>query len=294
MSIKEIVFISGKGGTGKTTISASIIPFLSNIIIADCDVDAPDLDILLKPKILLNEDFIATAKAEIDHNKCNNCGKCINICRFKAVTQGETTPQVNEVFCEGCNTCSLVCQTSAISIKPYKTGELFESNTEYGKMFHARLTPGEEVSGRLVSEVRKRAKNGAEETGAELIVIDGPPGIACNVISAITGTDLAIIVTEPTISGLHDLKRVSDTAKMLSVPTAVIINKDGLSKEYSKKIKEYSLKNSILFLGSIPLSNQILKSVNNEEIPSINCKSLFKNSGWINIVNMIKKTIYSF
>lgn len=275
MSIKEIVFISGKGGTGKTTMTASFIPFFKNPVIADCDVDAPDLDILLKPEIITTEDFIATAKAVINPSLCTNCGKCIDICKFDAIIPGKDVPKVKEVYCEGCNACSLVCKSDAISIKPYKTGEIFRSTTEYGDMIHGRLTPGEEVSGRLVSEVRKRAKLRAEEIEAEVVIIDGPPGIACNVISAITGSSLAVIVTEPTISGLHDLKRVYKTAKKLLVKTAVIINKDGLSEKYKSLIQNYCQSEDITYLGEIPLMKSILESVNNKEIPKIPNESMF-------------------
>jgi len=284
MSIKEIVFISGKGGTGKTTMTSSFIPRFKNLVIADCDVDAPDLDILLKPQILTTEDFIATTKAVINSDKCLNCGKCISFCNFNAIEAGDNTPIIKESHCEGCKTCTLVCKPNAIEIKPYKTGVIYKSTTDYGSMIHARLTPGEEVSGRLVSEVRKRAKLTAEKNNNEIIIIDGPPGIACNVISAITGSSLAIIVTEPTVSGFHDLVRVSDTANKLRVKCAVIINKFGLSDRYTKEIEEYCEKNSISILGKVSLNKEILRSVNKLEIPNINNHDM---------VNKVKEIIYN-
>ncbi|OQY39255.1 MAG: hypothetical protein B6229_04210 [Spirochaetaceae bacterium 4572_7] len=268
MSVKEIVFISGKGGTGKTTMTSSLIPHFKNIVVADCDVDAPDLDILLEPKIITTEDFVATSKAVIDPISCTNCGKCIDTCKFDAIVKGDKVPVVKEVYCEGCNACTLVCASDSIKLEPYKTGEIFLSETKYGGMAHGRLTPGEEVSGRLVSEVRSQAKTLAKKFGADTIIIDGPPGIACNVISAITGTALAVIVTEPTTSGYHDLLRVHDTTKKLSVKAAVIINKEGLSSEYSKKIQDYCEKEQIELLGKVSLSKEILKSVNRKEIPT--------------------------
>jgi MinD superfamily P-loop ATPase len=284
MKTKEVVFISGKGGTGKTTITASFIKHFQSATIVDCDVDAPDLDILLKPVIVRKEDFIATSKATIDSALCTNCGKCIEICTFKAIKAGQKIPKVLENHCEGCNTCTLVCKSNAISLMPYKTGELYESTTKYGDMIHGRLTPGEEVSGRLVSKVRKRAKKVAVYSKSELIIVDGPPGIACNVISTITGCNLAIIVTEPTTSGLHDLKRVSNLAKKLMVNVAVIINKSDLSEKYNKKIKDYCRSNNITLISEFIYSDTIRQSINQREIPSV------LNLG---IVNKIKELLYS-
>lgn len=284
MSIKEIVFISGKGGTGKTSMTSSFIALLDNIVIADCDVDAPDLDILIKPELEHREDFIATSKAAIDTETCTNCGNCIDICKFGALSSGDETPFVKEVFCEGCNACSLVCKVGAISLKPYKTGEIFSSKTDYGDMIHARLTPGEEVSGRLVAEVRKRAKNRAVQKNSKMVVIDGPPGIACNVISAITASSLAVIVTEPTVSGLHDLVRVHQTAKKLNVKTAAIINKSGISIKYSTEIKKYCSENKIEILGEVELKDRFRKSVNLRIIPQLATRLM---------VNKLKDLIYS-
>ena len=269
MSVKEIVIISGKGGTGKTTVTSSLIPFYTNITIADCDVDAPDLDILLKPQVVKTEDFISTSKAYIDPSICTNCGLCQEVCNFNAIEVINDNHVVKDVFCEGCRVCTLVCKVNAIAIKPYKTGEIFESNTPYGSMIHGRLTPGEEVSGRLFSEVRRKAKQKALEENSDIILIDGPPGIACNVISAITGCSLAIIVTEPTVSGLHDLIRVYETAQKLSVKTAIVINKSGLSDTISTKIKKYAIENGIDVLGEIKLSETIINSINRREIPKL-------------------------
>ncbi len=283
MGVKELVFISGKGGTGKTTITSSFIPHFQNIVVADCDVDAPDLHILLKPTIESSVDFIATSKAIINSELCTNCGRCIDICNFDAISSGDKHPIIQSMKCEGCNTCTLVCNQNAISLFPHKTGEIFKSETEYAPMIHGRLTPGEEVSGRLVSEVRKIAKQRAKNSNLDLVILDGPPGIACNVISAITGSNLAVIVTEPTVSGLHDLKRVYNLAKKLSVPIAVIINRDGLSKEYSKKIEEFTKENDVELLGRIPLSAKILISIKKREIPIIPCEFM---------VNRIKEMLY--
>lgn len=277
MKVKEIVIISGKGGTGKTTVTSSIIPKMNNIVIADCDVDAPDLDILLNPEINNSEDFISTSKAFIEESLCTNCGLCLETCNFGAIKIENNKHVIKTVFCEGCKACTLVCKKNAISIKPHKTGEIFESTTNYGSMIHGRLTPGEEVSGRLVSEVRKRAQLKAAEISAETILIDGPPGIACNVISAITGCTLAIIVTEPTLSGFHDLKRVQNTAEKLSVKTAIIINKSDLSEVILDKIKKYANDKKINILGEIPLSKSIADSINRKEIPTIENINIIDN-----------------
>ncbi|MDC7221213.1 MAG: ATP-binding protein [Spirochaetales bacterium] len=268
--MKEFVVVSGKGGTGKTSVTASLVPYFQNTVVADCDVDAPDLDILLKPEIVSREDISATNKALFDPDKCTGCGKCLDYCRFDAIRMVDgkaTLPQKGK--CEGCQVCVHICEYGAVTLVPADTGELFESKTAYGPMVHSRLIPGEEVSGRLVAMTRTRAKERAVAEGCESVLIDGPPGVACNVISSLTGADLALIVTEPTLSGFHDMKRVWETACKIRVKTAILINKSGLSEEVEQAIRDFALENEIPLLGEIPLSDEVRRAVNRCEIPSL-------------------------
>jgi len=269
MGIKEFVVISGKGGAGKTSVTACLTPYFVNTLTADCDVDAPDLDILLKPVVGKTDKISAARKAVVLSDKCTGCGRCRNVCRFGAVRIEQGLARVDPIKCEGCKVCTLVCPADALSIEDWPTGDLYESLTPYGPMVHARLIPGEEVSGRLVSLVRQRAKAIAAEEGCEAILIDGPPGVACNVISSLTGTDLALIVTEPTVAGFHDMKRVWETAAKLRVKTALVLNKTGLSDEFMQPIRDFAAERDIPILGEIPLSPEMRRAVNDRRIPSV-------------------------
>jgi len=277
MGFKEIVFISGKGGTGKTTVTSSLIPYFTDSVLCDLDVDAPDLYILLNPEVQNTLDFLGTSKAIIDSEKCTNCGICINYCKFEAIANTNSKVTIKAQWCEGCNVCNLVCPNDAVSLKPYKTGEIYTSITKYGEMIHGRLTPGEEVSGRLVSRVRNIAKERAKEGNKNFLIIDGPPGIACNLISAITGTDLAVIIVEPTASGYHDFIRVNETANKLGVKNAVIINKFDLSMDYTNKVKKFAGEYNIPVIGQIPLSKEILNSIKRKAIPEIGGRDLVES-----------------
>ncbi|MDC7224260.1 MAG: ATP-binding protein [Spirochaetales bacterium] len=290
MYVKEFVVISGKGGTGKTSVTASLAPYFKNGVIADCDVDAPDLDILLEPKIRKREEISATRKAYFDRDKCTGCGKCRDICRFNAIRIEEgcaTIPHPGQ--CEGCQVCLLACEEGAIRMEPSRTGELFESETAYGDMIHARLIPGEEVSGRLVAQTRQRAKERAAELNSDSILIDGPPGVACNVISSLTGADLALIVTEPTVSGFHDLKRVWETAQKIPVKTAILINKTGLGDQFLGPIEEFAASRDIPLLGQIPLSDKLRRAVNRREIPSLAHPDFPEEQFWESLVEKMRR-----
>lgn len=298
MTYQEITLISGKGGTGKTTFTASLIPYFTNAVIADCDVDAPDLDILLKPEVKTTEPVSASRKAFLDPDLCQACGKCRDVCRFDAVTMAEGRFAIDPVKCEGCGVCTLVCPARALDIKAWPTGVLYESETDWGPMVHARLSPGEEVSGRLVSLVRTRAKEIAQETKADYVLIDGPPGVACNVISAITGASLALVVTEPTVAGFHDMKRVVETADKVRVKSAVVINKSGpKGKDCSEsarrpdlesQIEEYCRVRGIPLLGRIPLSRAMRRCTNRKEIASLALPDFPERNFWPNLVEEIK------
>ena len=265
--LNEIAIISGKGGTGKTTITACIIPFLEDLVMADCDVDAPDLNILLPGEIKETIDFVGFKRPVIDYTLCNNCGVCYQSCKFNAISEDIV---INKSSCEGCKVCEYVCPTDAITMHDYSIGKIFKRDTYYGPMIDARLIPGEESSGKLVAEVRRLARVEARKQELGTILIDGSPGIACNVISAITGVSKAIIVTEPSVSGLHDLKRVIKLVKTFSVEAKVIINKYDLELDLAKQIKEYCNLQEIEVILEVPFDKNMVLSISDLKIPSIN------------------------
>ncbi|WP_094226835.1 ATP-binding protein [Methanolobus psychrotolerans] len=247
--VKQLTVISGKGGTGKTTIAASFAALAENAVIADCDVDAADMHLILHPDIFEIHDFYGLKIANINRNMCNGCGICATSCRFGAIGRD----CIIDVYkCEGCSVCEYVCPESAIRMVEKKAGEYYCSYTRFGPMVHAKLGIGEEASGKLVSNVRRRATELALERGMDMIVIDGPPGTGCTVIAAITGTDLVLVVTEPTISGIHDLERVVQVAQHFRIPVAVCINKCDINKELSQDICNYCENRGLNVVGLLP------------------------------------------
>lgn len=285
MDINEIVIISGKGGTGKTTLTASLVPHFERIVLADCDVDAPDLKILFEGKNKSTENFIGLGKAVIDNSICIKCGLCKEKCKFDAISE---KIEIINSKCEGCSVCEFVCPANAIKMADAVVGQLFVSDTAYGDMVHARLIPGEETSGRLVSEVRKRAKKIAKEMDRKTILVDGSPGIACNVISSITGSKKIVLVTEPSFSGLHDLKRVYELTQKFRLPVYVVINKYDLSLEISKEIENYCNENSIKLSLKIPFNKDLVKSIVNKKIPSVEEKEFFDSLGFQEFIKELK------
>lgn len=288
MKLNEIVVISGKGGTGKTSLVASIIPHISDTVIVDCDVDAPDLDILIQPSLEEKIDFFGLKKAEVDIKKCIKCGKCIKNCEFSAIELGLDI-EINQLKCEGCSVCSIVCPVGAIEMKEFKTGEIFESNSKYGKMFHAKLIPGEEASGKLIANVRKKAKEFAIKNNKKNILIDGPPGIGCNVISSIIGVKKAIVVTEATVSGLHDLKRIHELLLRYPIEIIVVINKYTFSLEKTEEIEIFCKKNKIEIGLKIPFNKKMVESISDLQIPSIVEKNFFKEISFFEFLEKIKE-----
>jgi MinD superfamily P-loop ATPase len=256
--MRQIVVISGKGGTGKTVISASFAALAENKVMADCDVDAADLHLLLDPEIKERSCFKSGMTAGIDPDKCTKCGKCIEVCRFQAVQNDFV---IDPVSCEGCSFCALACPERAIEMKENITGEWFVSDTRFGPMVHAKLGVAEENSGKLVSLVKNKAKELAHNSGAGFIIIDGSPGIGCPVIASISGVDVALVVTEPTISGLHDADRVIKVARHFGVPVKVVINKYDLNIDMTKEIKRYCRKNNIEVAGKIAFDENIVKAM---------------------------------
>lgn len=255
--VSEIAIVSGKGGTGKTTISAAFVAIAEDIMMADCDVDAPDLHILLNPEILGTQEFISSKVALIDKNFCTECGLCQQSCRFDAIT----IPEIDQIACEGCGVCEFVCPEGAVSMHDRVSGHLFRSNTKFGAMSHAKLLPGEGNSGKLVTSVREQGKELAKISNQEVILIDGSPGIGCPVIATVAGLKMGIVVTEPTLSGIHDMKRVLELMKRFNVMSAVIINKSDINEENTADIERYCQENDIEILGRIPFDRVMTDSM---------------------------------
>ncbi len=260
--MKEIVIISGKGGTGKTSITAAFAYLAKgSVVLADCDVDASDLHLLLKPEIKRSENFYSSQVAVIDGVACTSCGACYDVCHFDAIIPG-TPYKIDLISCEGCGYCEKVCPEKAITMKANLDGQWFISTTRLGShLAHARLGIGAENSGKLVSVVKNVAKQLAQMLKLDTILIDGPPGISCPVISTLSGATFAVIVTEPTVSGLHDLKRVYEIARRFRVGTGVIINKADINKNNYNKIREFIDIQGIKHLADLPYDTTFTKAM---------------------------------
>ena len=255
---KELVIISGKGGTGKTSIVASFATLADNAVLADCDVDAADLHLVLEPRIVRRETFSGGSRARIMPKRCTACGKCAEVCRFEAVSCGETGEgqrekeyRIDPIACEGCGVCVWFCPEKAIEFAPAVNGEWFVSETRAGPMVHAKLGIAEENSGKLVSLVREQARETAKTQKRDLVLIDGSPGIGCPVIASITGADLALVVTEPTLSGLHDLERVSDLTGHFRVETLICINKWDINENLTSEIEALARRRGLKLAGRV-------------------------------------------
>jgi len=260
--MKQITVISGKGGTGKTTLVASFAALAENKVIADCDVDAPDLHLLLHPEIIKKEGFKGLKVAVMDKTLCTECGICEETCRFNAIALTEESGYaVNPARCEGCGTCVFSCPQEALTLKERVSGYTFISKTKYGPMAHAQLNIAEEASGKLVTDVRNHAQQVAEKEQRELILIDGAPGIGCPVIASLTGVDLALIVTEPTMSGLHDLERILEVTRHFGIDSIVCINKYDINEENSKRITEFCRQRGIEVVGNIPYDSVVTEAM---------------------------------
>jgi MinD superfamily P-loop ATPase len=261
--VKEIVVISGKGGTGKTSLVASLAALSETPVLADCDVDAADLHLVLEPRSRHTEDFSGGKSARIIPDKCSNCGKCFELCRFEAIIKDDSKQpvfSVDPIACEGCGVCSRFCPEKAIEFKPSINGQWFISDTRYGPMVHARLGIAEENSGKLVSLVRGQARKLAEEKGLPYIIVDGPPGIGCPVIASVTGSDGVLIITEPTVSGEHDLERVAELVRHFQIPAYLCINKYDLNPEMSERIEEKAVSGGIMVVGRIRYDRSVTRA----------------------------------
>jgi MinD superfamily P-loop ATPase len=255
--MKEIVVLSGKGGTGKTSIVASLAALAQSKVLADCDVDAADLHLLLKPAVKEGKEFWSGQVAFIDRDKCTECGLCRELCRFDAI--GDF--QVDPISCEGCGFCYQVCPVDAITMKDSMSGRWFISETKYGYLCHARLGIAQENSGKLVALVRQNAKLIAERENLDYIITDGPPGIGCPVISSLSGANLALLVTEPTLSGIHDLERVIGVCRHFGVPVLVCVNKHDLNEENTHRIESYCCKEGIEVAANISFDNVMTEAI---------------------------------
>ncbi len=254
---KQLTIVSGKGGTGKTTVLGSFAVLAKNKVLADCDVDAANLYLLLHPQVEEQIDFYGAKVAVRDEDKCIHCGMCELRCRFDAITSED----VDQLACEGCGLCTLVCPVHALTLETVKSGEFYLSDTQYGPMAHAKLVPGGESSGRLVTMVRQKAEDVAFREGKELILIDGPPGIGCTATASLADVDLALIVTEPTLSGMHDMERVVQLTDHFGHSTAVIINKADLNLENSAHIRVFAGEHGIPVVGEIPFDETVTHAI---------------------------------
>jgi MinD superfamily P-loop ATPase len=255
--VKEVLVLSGKGGTGKTSIVGSFAALAKGAVLADCDVDAADLHLLLEPVIQQRQEFWSGQVAAIDEEKCTQCGLCQELCRFKAIRDF----RVERISCEGCGFCSHICPAKAITMEENLSGHWFISDTRYGPLVHARLGIAQENSGKLVATVRQQAKQIAENQGKDLIISDGPPGIGCPVISSLSGANLALLVTEPTLSGIHDMERVLGVCRHFNVPSLVCINKYDINKENTRQIESYCLSQGIEVAARIPFDNAVTEAM---------------------------------
>ncbi|WIF94198.1 ATP-binding protein [Caminicella sporogenes] len=278
----QVVIISGKGGTGKTTIASSLAYLSENKIKVDCDVDASNLHLILKGKDLEKHNFIGAKVAKINLDKCTRCLKCMEVCRYDAIKDCK----VNEMLCEGCGACKIVCEYDAIELKDEITGQTIITETDKGILSRAEMEAGAEGSGKLVTEVRKNAMKYYKEN--ELVILDGSPGIGCAVMASITGCDIALIVTEPTQSGLEDFMRVLATVKYFGVKPIVCINKFDINTEMSSKIEEFCEGEAIEIVGKIPFDEYANKAIN-ELKPIVAYKDSIAGKEIINMWNKIKK-----
>ena len=256
--MKQIAIISGKGGTGKTVITGAFAALAKNKVMADCDVDAADLHLLLAPKVKERHEFKSGLTAKIDKKLCQQCGQCTAVCRFNAIN-GDFT--VDPISCEGCAFCSFVCPEQAIKMERNLAGEWFISETRFGPLVHAKLGIAEENSGKLVSQVRQQAKELAEKQSCNWVIVDGAPGIGCPVIASLSGIDCALVVTEPSLSGLHDADRVINVARHFRAPVKLAINKYDLNMDITRKIEAYCQINNIPLLGKISFDKSIVEAM---------------------------------
>ena len=292
--MKEIVVISGKGGTGKTSITAAF-SYLGgkDIVVADCDVDAADMHLLMQPDFNKTEDFYSGLLAIINPDKCTNCGACAEICRFDAIPVIDDQHIIEPLNCEGCGYCPRVCPEDAITMEDQNVGKWYISTTKTGSsMVHARLGIGAENSGKLVAQVKNEAKRIAKEDDKDIVLVDGSPGIGCPVVSSLSGSDFVILVTEPTVSGLHDLKRVYQLVKKFKIRAGCMINKSDLNLQVTSEIELFLKEENIIHISNLPYDETFTKAmINGQTIVEYNQNDLNKilTESWETIMNIVLK-----
>lgn len=261
--MKEVVVISGKGGTGKTSITSSFAVLEGKkAVIGDCDVDADDMHLLLSPDYAEKEDFYSGLLAKIDADKCVRCGKCKKVCKFNGIRFNNGDYEIDELNCEGCGYCEKICPNGAISMKDAMVGNVFISTIKTGaSMVHARLSPGADNSGKLVAKVKKEASIIANKNNLDLILIDGSPGVGCPVVSSLTGANYVILVTEPSISGVHDIKRVYQLVKQFKIKAGLIINKSDINKTYRNELKSFAQQEDIKIIAELPYNEEFTRAM---------------------------------
>ncbi len=258
--MKQLTILSGKGGTGKTTLTASFAVLAKNAVVADCDVDAPDLHMLLHPEVIETQQFKSSKMAIINEAKCIKCGTCREKCVFDAIT---SDLKVDAIACEGCGVCTIVCPANAVTLAERVSGCAYISKTQYGFMAHAMLSPGEANSGKLVTLVRQNAKKLAEKEGSDLVLVDGSPGVGCPVIASIAGVDAGLVVTEPTLSGIHDLERVLQLLDHFRVAPLVCVNMFDVNMDNTEKILSFCDENNVKVVGRIPFNPKVTEAMVN-------------------------------
>lgn len=287
----EIVILSGKGGTGKTSITAAFAAMAENVVLADCDVDAADLHLILSPEIYHSENFASGAKAEIKTENCTACGLCKELCRFNAIKVIRNEFTIDKYACEGCGLCKEACPADAIIIINPENNLLYLANCRFGPVVYGKLATAEENSGKLVSKIRQYAKSISRDKHAEYIIIDGPPGIGCPVISSVTGANLVIAVTEPTLSGWHDLKRLIELTSEFHTAVYVIINKYDLNEDMTNTIENNLRDKGIPVLGRLPYDEAVIyallesKTITEYQPGGVIANEL--NKMWEKIISMV-------
>ncbi|MEW6242309.1 MAG: ATP-binding protein [Chloroflexota bacterium] len=265
--MKQLVILSGKGGTGKTSVTAAFAHLASQnglagkVILADADVDAANLELVLQPRLLEQQDFKGGKVAVIDQEACASCGDCEAVCRFDAIHCADGLYQVDPIACDGCAACVYQCPTQSISMREQIAGKFYFSESRYGPLYHANLFPGQENSGKLVTLVKQRARLQAMDENRELVTVDGPPGIGCPVISAVSGASLALIVAEPTVSGVHDMRRILQTVQHFGVRALVCINKADIYPAGAQEIESFCAGNGIETVGRIPFDLMVSRAM---------------------------------